>query len=188
MFAQDTQNVSKVNGPNYSLRLQYRHPAIGGALYYESRKISGRQAKMTTLNVLLVEDDPLLNRFLRDMFEREPVCTIHAVRTQAEAHAFFDKTIPDVAVVDGILTDGSAFSLVEAIRRRSESTRIIGMSASVTGETVKAFEAHGADATVDKRDFAGLLRLVRDSGSESVDAIKAGGTETEEAPSKSARL
>ena len=71
---------------------------------------------MSELSVLVVEDDAVLNRVIRTALERAGYRT-HASETCADGFALATRERPGLLVLDVNLPDGTAWDLLEDIRR-----------------------------------------------------------------------
>jgi DNA-binding response OmpR family regulator len=79
------------------------------------QKIS-KEGVMSELSVLVVEDDAVLNRVIQAALERAGYRT-YAAETCADGLALATKEMPGLLVLDVNLPDGTAWGLLEDIRR-----------------------------------------------------------------------
>lgn len=95
--------------------------------------------------ILIVEDDPLLNRTLGYNLASEGYDVIAACNYK-DAVQHLKKTEFDVALLDINLPDGSGLDLCEEIRGRGQHTYIIFITANdKESDMLKGYEAGGAD-------------------------------------------
>jgi DNA-binding response OmpR family regulator len=120
---------------------------------------------MTAPTIVLVEDDPVLSTFLADNLSAdgyEPV----VAETLRDGLREFEFHLPDLAIVDLGLPDGSGLELIERVRtadgiasRLDPTVPLIVLSARAGDlDRVRAFE-RGADDFVPKPFSYGELRL-----------------------------
>lgn len=103
---------------------------------------------MTHARVLVVEDDPVLSRVLRDTLTFEGF-DVDCATDCAEAVERFDRQAPDLILLDVNLPNGSGFALCETWRA-SNTTPIIFLTAmSQKTDAVRGLRA-GADDYVTK--------------------------------------
>lgn len=74
-------------------------------------------------SVLIVEDDRDIQRLLTITLSQAGF-SVDAVRTVAEALAFTKQTIPDIAVIDWMLPQGSGIQLIQHLRNQSETSAL----------------------------------------------------------------
>jgi len=78
--------------------------------------------------VLLLDDDPDLRALLRTSLLARGLQVVEASRAR-DAEALIQKAPVDVAVVDGLLRDGTGLEFVERVRAHNRAIRIVFISA-----------------------------------------------------------
>jgi CheY-like chemotaxis protein len=109
----------------------------------------GRRAPVSTISVLLVEDDADIATLLRLCLDPSRYA-VAWVETLAEASAALARTRPEVAVVDIGLPDGNGLDLCRAIKARHADVRIVVITAGQTGQSRRDALRAGADRFVAK--------------------------------------
>jgi DNA-binding NtrC family response regulator len=117
------------------------------------------------LQVLIVDDEPLIRWSLAETFEQAG----HAVREAGDARATLDMLqvdgyVPDVVLLDFRLPDSDDLQLLATIRQLAPASTVVMMTAFHTPEM--AAEAHrlGARAVLGKPvDMQALVALVEQS-------------------------
>jgi DNA-binding response OmpR family regulator len=109
------------------------------------------------VRILFVENDAVFARVVVGEFltthEVVIVGTVHGACERAAAEAF------DAALVDYDLDDGKGTAVVEALRRRGFTGRIVGVSSHEAGNA--ALVRAGADDSCSKMDFAQIETFLR---------------------------
>jgi DNA-binding NarL/FixJ family response regulator len=85
---------------------------------------------MTTLSVLICDDDPMIGDALHEVLDAEPDLTVIAVaRTVQDAIALAEHHTPDIAILDVRMPGGGGAHVARELRRRSPTTRLLAFSA-----------------------------------------------------------
>ncbi|MHB8703585.1 MAG: response regulator transcription factor [Candidatus Tyrphobacter sp.] len=121
-------------------------------------------------SVLIVDDEPQVGEVLRRYFEREQFETTMALSV-AEALAELDRRIPDIAILDITLPDGTGFEILRSIRRSHRIPVILLSARAEEVDRIVGLEL-GADDYVTKPFFprevvARAHALLRRSGQDS---------------------
>ncbi len=121
-----------------------------------------RQNRVVATHVLIVEDDPGIRTLTRMALEEEGYEVAEAESAE-EALEAFDRTAPDLAVVDLMLPGLSGFELCRSLRQASDVPIVIVTARSDTHDVVAGLEA-GADDYVTKpfvaKELAARLRAL----------------------------
>lgn len=105
------------------------------------------------IDVLLVDDHPVMRQLLRELLESHDDLTIVGEAGNGEdAVTEVTKLQPSVVIVDITLPTMSGIQATELMRMRSPFSAIIGLTAGVQGHTEKAMLAAGAVAIIDKAE------------------------------------
>lgn len=100
---------------------------------------------MTSLRVLMVEDDHWVARVNRDLLEEDSSLRVVATATScAEAERLLAVLHPDLLLLDVYLPDGSGVDLLRAMRARGQVTEVIMLTAANDLDTVQRALALGA--------------------------------------------
>jgi len=76
--------------------------------------------------VLIVDDHPVMRIGLRTLINREPgLCVVGEADGVSEALRLAESLLPDVAVIDLVLPDGSGMDLVRRLRAHYPATRLL---------------------------------------------------------------
>ncbi len=115
------------------------------------------------IRVLIVEDHPVVAEGLTSLLEAYAEITVTGVAPSvADVVPAIDAAVPDVAVVDYHLPDGTAYDAIEHIQSRSPSTAIVLISADDSEETLRAFIEVGASGYLIKSASAEeILQVIR---------------------------
>ena len=119
------------------------------------------------IDVLLVDDHPVMRQLLRELLESHDDLTIVGEAGNGEdAVTEVTKLQPSVVIVDITLPTMSGIQATELMKMRSPFSAIIGLTAGVQGHTEKAMLAAGAVAIIDKAEvfealYPAILRAVR---------------------------
>lgn len=109
--------------------------------------------------VLIVDDHAMLASSLAAMVDGEPDMTVvGAVTTLSQAKAFVSHHQPDVVLLDHRLPDGMGAHAVAELRKISDSTRVVIMSAALEDSAVLAATEQGASGFLSKT--AGIDELL----------------------------
>lgn len=100
---------------------------------------------MSKIKILYVEDEPFLGRIVKESLEsREYEVTMIADGKLAQSA--FEKTKPDICVLDVMLPSKDGYSIAKEIRQVNPATPIIFVTAkNQTGDVLKGFEVGGND-------------------------------------------
>ena len=119
------------------------------------------------IDVLLVDDHPVMRQLLRELLESHDDLTIVGEAGNGEdAVTEVTKLQPSVVIVDITLPTMSGIQATELMKMRSPYSAIIGLTAGVQGHTEKAMLAAGAVAIIDKAEvfealYPAILQAVR---------------------------
>lgn len=123
------------------------------------------------LRILVVEDDPIMRASLAERIEQEAdMCVASEANCLEAAHAALDQAANpiDVVLVDLGLPDGSGLSLIEAIRARSEDTKVLVFTVFGDRKTISDALGAGADGFILKdsgpADLASSIRAAIEGG------------------------
>jgi two-component system response regulator DevR len=107
--------------------------------------MAGPHDAPNTINVLLVEDHPVVAEGLSALLQDYPDVTVVAIAgSVAEVSAIADRVRADVAVIDYHLPDGTGIDAADIIRAQSERTAIVFLSADESDEPLINAIAAGA--------------------------------------------
>lgn len=119
------------------------------------------------IDVLLVDDHPVMRELLREILEGyADVRIVGEAANGEEAVAEVTKLQPSVAIIDINLPTITGIQTTELIKLQSPVTAIIGLTAGVQGHTEKAMLAAGAVEIVNKAEvfeslYPTILKAVR---------------------------
>jgi len=119
------------------------------------------------IDVLLVDDHPVMRQLLRELLESHDDLTIVGEAGNGEdAVTEVTKLQPSVVIVDITLPTMSGIQATELMKMRSPFSAIIGLTAGVQGHTEKAMLAAAAVAIIDKAEvfealYPAILQAVR---------------------------
>lgn len=100
---------------------------------------------MSKTKILLVEDELLLARIIKDSLESRGYQVIHAAHGK-QGLEFFQTQAPDILVLDVMMPHMDGFSLATEIRKQNPRIPIIFLTArSQVEDVVKGFELGGND-------------------------------------------
>ncbi len=118
---------------------------------------------MATTRIFLLDDHEVVRRGIRDLLEDEQdLVVVGEAGTAADAIARIPALMPDVAVLDARLPDGSGIDVCREVRRRHREVAVLILTSYEDDDAL--FEAIGAGA-------AGfLLKQVR--GTDLIDAVR----------------
>lgn len=110
------------------------------------------------INVLLVDDYPIMRQLLRDILERYPdICIVGEAQTGEEAIALSTKLQPTVVIIDINLPTITGTEATTLIKLQSPCTTIIGLTAGAPGHTEAAMRDAGAKTVLSKGDVVNSL-------------------------------
>ena len=99
------------------------------------------------INVLLVDDYPIMQQLLRDILQRYPdICVVGVAQNGEEAVLQSMKLKPTVVIIDINLPTISGMEATRLIKLQGPSTVVVGLTAGVPDETVTAMRGAGAAA------------------------------------------
>jgi len=102
-------------------------------------------ANINNVNVLLVEDEPVLAEIVQESLQSRGFEVVHA-DTIARAKAFCYDNKPNIIVLDVMLPDGSGFDFARQIRNVDTDLPVIFLtSRSLPQDVVEGFESGGND-------------------------------------------
>lgn len=105
------------------------------------------------IDVLLVDDHPVMRQLLRELLESHDDLTIVGEAGSGEdAVTEVTKLQPSVVIVDITLPTMSGIQATELMKLRSPFTAIIGLTAGVQDHTETAMLAAGAVAIINKAE------------------------------------
>ena len=111
---------------------------------------------MSALSVLVVEDDAVLNRVIQTALERAGYRT-HASETCADGLALATREMPELLVLDVNLPDGTAWGLLEDIRRGRPDDEVPVIVISSDSASRVQLRKHGVDRFFPKPIGMGLF-------------------------------
>ncbi|HEX8749476.1 MAG TPA: response regulator transcription factor [Nitrospira sp.] len=119
------------------------------------------------IDVLLVDDHPVMRQLMRELLDSHADITIIGEAGNGEdAVAEVTKLRPSVVILDITLPTMSGIQATELMKRRCPGTAIIGLTAGVQGHTEQAMLAAGAVAIINKAEvfdalYPTILQAVR---------------------------
>ena len=100
---------------------------------------------MSKIKILYVEDEPFLGRIVKESLESRDF-EVMMVNDGKLAQAAFEKSNPDICVLDIMLPTKDGYSIANDIRKVSPTTPIIFVTAkNQTEDVLKGFEVGGND-------------------------------------------
>jgi DNA-binding NarL/FixJ family response regulator len=106
------------------------------------------------IDVLIVDDHPVMRELLRQVVQRYPDLSLIAEAGYGEdAVSEATRLQPAVALVDVHLPMMSGIEATRLIKQESPSTAIIGLTASEPNDTDMAMLSAGASAVISKADL-----------------------------------
>ena len=110
------------------------------------------------INVLLVDDYPIMQQLLRDILQRYPdICVVGVAQNGEEAVLQSMKLKPTVVIIDINLPTISGMEATRLIKLQRPSTVVLGLTAGVSDQTVTAMRDAGAAAVLSKGDLLNAL-------------------------------
>ena len=110
------------------------------------------------INVLLVDDYPIMQQLLRDILQRYPdICVVGVAQNGEEAVLQSMKLKPTVVIIDINLPTISGIEATRLIKLQRPSTVVLGLTAGVSDQTVTAMRDAGAAAVLSKGDLLNAL-------------------------------
>ncbi|HET6677888.1 MAG TPA: response regulator transcription factor [Nitrospira sp.] len=110
------------------------------------------------INVLLVDDYPIMQQLLRDILQRYPdICVVGEAQNGEEAVLQSMKLKPTVVIIDINLPTISGMEATRLIKLERPSTVVVGLTAGVPDQTVTAMRGAGAAAVLNKGDLLNAL-------------------------------
>ncbi len=122
--------------------------------------------KTKPINILIVEDSPLVRKGIRSLLETATDPRIEVVgeaTSNAEAIIACDELTPDIVLLDIRLSDGLGFEACKEMLQRQPNTRIIVLTSHSTDSFVYEAVTAGVHGYLMKEiDPEGLLQAIRD--------------------------
>jgi two-component system, OmpR family, KDP operon response regulator KdpE len=116
----------------------------------------------TPPQILLVDDDPQVVRYLRRALERGGY-QVSTTTSGKEALALIQQTLPDLLILDLNMPEIDGFDVLKAEREKFPYMRILVISGYLHGALLEAAKVFGAVATLEKPVSADtLLTKVRE--------------------------
>ena len=110
------------------------------------------------INVLLVDDYPIMKQLLRDILQRYPdICVVGEAQNGEEAVIQSMKLKPTVVIIDINLPTISGMEATRLIKLQRPSTVVVALTAGVPDQTVTAMRGAGAAAVLSKGDLLNAL-------------------------------
>jgi DNA-binding NarL/FixJ family response regulator len=110
------------------------------------------------INILLVDDYPIMQQLLRDILQRYPdICVVGEAQNGEDAILQSRKLQPTVVIIDINLPTITGMEATRSIKRQSPRTTVIGLTAGVPDETLAAMLDAGAAAVLSKGDLLNAL-------------------------------
>lgn len=105
----------------------------------------------TPLTVMLVDDAELIRLYLRRRLERVPGLEItHEAADVPDAIAGYDRTVPDVLVLDLQMPSGTGLDVLRHVRSRGGDCLVIMLSAAMDEQRAAVCREAGANHCFDK--------------------------------------
>jgi DNA-binding NarL/FixJ family response regulator len=110
------------------------------------------------INVLLVDDYPIMQQLLRDILQRYPdICVVGAAQNGEDAILKSTQLKPTVVIIDINLPTISGMEATKVIKLQRPCTTVIGLTAGVPDQTLTAMLDAGATAVLSKGDLLTAL-------------------------------
>ncbi len=117
------------------------------------------------ITVCLVEDHPQVRDQLSDIFTAAGMSVVASVGTMVQGELVITKLLPDVAVIDNQLPDGTGIDLCRILSRSAPHVAVILHTGVVTSEVALDSLKAGAVAVIPKEIRTDkLLAAIRDHG------------------------
>ena len=115
-------------------------------------------SEVRMINVLLVDDYPIMQQLLRDILQRYPdICIVGEAQDGEDAVLQSMKLKPTVVIIDINLPTISGMEATRLIKLQRPSTTVIGLTAGAPDQTVTAMRDAGAAAVLRKEDLLSVL-------------------------------
>lgn len=115
-------------------------------------------SEVRMINVLLVDDYPIMQQLLRDILQRYPdICVVGEAQDGEDAVLQSMKLKPTVVIIDINLPTISGMEATRLIKLQRPSTTVIGLTAGAPEQIVTAMQDAGAAAVLRKEDLLGVL-------------------------------
>ncbi|HET9844319.1 MAG TPA: response regulator transcription factor [Nitrospira sp.] len=110
------------------------------------------------INVLLVDDYPIMQQLLRDILQRYPdICVVGEAQNGEDAILKSTQLKPTVVIIDINLPTISGMEATKVIKLQRPCTTVIGLTAGVPDQTLTAMLDAGATAVLSKGDLLTAL-------------------------------
>ncbi|UXM93610.1 response regulator [Paenarthrobacter sp. JL.01a] len=110
------------------------------------------------LRILIVDDHTTFSDLLAGALDREPdMRSVGAARSAAAAVTMYQKTRPDVVLMDLYLTDGSGLTAAERILALEPGTRIVMLTGNPSQEALRQAAGMGICAFMPKDGSLGVM-------------------------------
>lgn len=121
-----------------------------------------RVEQRAEINVAVVEDDEVLRKhFITSIEAEDDLCLVWSASSVANAMSEIEGSIPDVALIDLGLPDGSGAQIIEKLRENSH-TKILVVTVFDDRTSVKRAIASGADGYLVKdSNAADILKSIK---------------------------
>ncbi|HET7292388.1 MAG TPA: response regulator [Vicinamibacteria bacterium] len=110
--------------------------------------------------VLVVDDDPEMQRATRESLEREGFAVVTASTAQ-EGASLAARRRPDVILLDLLLPDRNGLELLQSLKTDPATQEIPVLVVSITKDSVKALSLGAAECLVKPVDGAAIVPMVR---------------------------
>lgn len=101
-------------------------------------------------NFMICDDAPFIRNTLCELLDQEGYHCIGLAENGVELHALLDEKIPDILFLDIHLAEEDGLDLLQEIKQKNMSVKVIMITADETEETKQTAIACGADAYVTK--------------------------------------
>jgi len=116
---------------NGAIQVRLQRRAAGGRVDPQPRGVPATMEASNSLKVLAIEDDAELRRALGDALS-SPTTEFRGCGTVRQALRMLADWAPEVLLLDVTLPDGSAFDVLEAVRRREPMPLVVAISGTAT--------------------------------------------------------
>jgi DNA-binding NarL/FixJ family response regulator len=129
------------------------------------------------ITLVLVDDDPSARFIIRTILGDEPedFSILAETGRSSEALALLDEFTPDIVLLDARMPMIDGYQLAAQIHERSPQTGLVLLSSLVDAEVRRLAAEAGIHACVDKGDFDGVPRVLREVASRGPGATAAPG-------------